>query len=245
MMSHAQSVSSGTAMRRAIGLGLVVTVLIGAVPVLSWVAYPLRLFVTFIHEACHAIAAVATGGGVHHIEIQPNGSGLTLISGGSPLVFGMAGYVGTTIVGGLTLMALHRRGFGIVLLKLFAVMVATIGILWVRNPFGIVCVGGLLGLLVLASVGKAAKWADYIAAFLAVQLCLNSIMDLQTLWLLTTQTSGANDAVLMSEIIGLPAWFWAGTWAVLGIGICLVSLRAFWRATDKAVGTTSIQSGSL
>ena len=46
------------------GLAMVVVYIIWNVPFFSFIAYPLRLFVTYVHEAGHSLAALLTGGQV-------------------------------------------------------------------------------------------------------------------------------------------------------------------------------------
>ena len=39
--------------------------------------YPVRIFVTFLHEFGHAFGALITGGAVEYIRIDPNAGGVT------------------------------------------------------------------------------------------------------------------------------------------------------------------------
>ena len=99
------------ASRSALGsllLACVLTVALWFVPVASSVLYPLRLFVTFIHEGSHALAATLTGGSAQQIVVQPDASGYTLTAGGWPIIIVMAGYLGATAYGALML-TLARR----------------------------------------------------------------------------------------------------------------------------------------
>ncbi len=74
----------------------------------SPVTYPLRLFVTFIHELGHGTAALATGGEFRNFEVKSSGAGLAYSAGGiRPLVIS-AGYVGTAVFGATLLFAANR-----------------------------------------------------------------------------------------------------------------------------------------
>src|SRR5579871_5889066 len=55
----------------------IVTVAFMFVPYSEYLLYPLRLFVTFVHESGHALATIITGGSVDYIRISPNTSGVT------------------------------------------------------------------------------------------------------------------------------------------------------------------------
>src|SRR5580704_12259044 len=84
------------------------TVLIAYLPMASIALYPIRLFVTFVHESSHALTAILTGGRVSEIVIHPDASGFTLTSGGFEPAIASAGYLGATAFGAL-LLALGRR----------------------------------------------------------------------------------------------------------------------------------------
>lgn len=77
-------------------------------PAFSPVVYPLRLFVTLIHELGHGSAAILTGGQFIVFEVQPSGAGLAYTSGGfRPLVI-TSGYVGTAVFGAVLLYLANR-----------------------------------------------------------------------------------------------------------------------------------------
>ena len=63
------------------------------------ILYPIRLFVTFLHEFGHAAGAIITGGEVRHIRIDPNAGGVTQSAGGSRAITIMGGYIGSAIFG--------------------------------------------------------------------------------------------------------------------------------------------------
>jgi hypothetical protein len=205
-----------------------VSVLCWFIPGAFLVTYPIRLFVTFVHEAAHGVATVLTGGVVGSIALDPSGSGLTDSSGGMPLFIFPAGYIGTAGAGALLLL-LSRRHRGRSTLILMAGTTLAITLLWVRNPFGFVT-----GLVLTAILGALVRWlprdgADFAASFLAVQLCLNAVLDLRGLLWLTTSTSGANDATSMASHFGLTPWFWALLWAAASLAVLIAALRAYWR----------------
>lgn len=70
--------------------------------------YPLRLFVTLIHELGHGTAAILTGGTFIRFEVFPNGSGLAYTSGGWLWAILPAGYLGAAAFGALLLILANR-----------------------------------------------------------------------------------------------------------------------------------------
>ncbi|HLA44756.1 MAG TPA: M50 family metallopeptidase [Aggregatilineales bacterium] len=75
---------------------------------LSPVVYPLRLFVTFIHELGHGTAAEITGGDFLRFQVESTGAGLAYSSGGIRPIVISAGYVGTAIFGAVLLFVANR-----------------------------------------------------------------------------------------------------------------------------------------
>lgn len=65
------------------------------------IMYPVRLFVTFLHEFGHAIGAVLTGGWVEEVQINQDGSGWTRTANGNRPITIMGGYLGSALFGNL------------------------------------------------------------------------------------------------------------------------------------------------
>lgn len=75
---------------------------------MSGVLYPLRLFVSLVHELGHGLAAILTGGSFVKFEVFPNGSGVAYTAGGNSLLIKPAGYLGAAFFGA-TLLVLTNR----------------------------------------------------------------------------------------------------------------------------------------
>ncbi len=74
----------------------------------SPILYPLRLFVTFVHEAGHGLAAILTGGRFERFQVFSNGAGLALTGGGSRFLILQMGYLGAALFGAILLYATNR-----------------------------------------------------------------------------------------------------------------------------------------
>ena len=216
-------------------LACAVTVALWFVPVASLALYPVRLFVTFIHEGSHALTAFLTGGQAYRIVVQPDASGYTMTVGGWQILIVMAGYLGATAYGA-GMLALARRPISArAILGVSGLLIAGLDLLLVRNLFGfgwgIVIAGGLL----LAAKRLPPRGAELTAMFLGVQCVVNALYDLKTLVGLSTSYGGpVSDAVLMSQVIPLPPVVWAVFWCGLAFAILLAALRPYWRDAVKA-----------
>src|SRR5262245_53481211 len=79
------------------------------IPFAGVITYPIRLFVTYVHEIGHALAALATLGGVNRVALDWSGSGVTFTQGGLGFLISSAGYLTTTIYGSALLLFLRRE----------------------------------------------------------------------------------------------------------------------------------------
>jgi len=75
---------------------------------LSLLTYPLRLFVTMIHELGHGLAAILTGGEFLQFEVSKRGAGLATTVPGSRFIIIQAGYLGTAVFGAVLLLLTNR-----------------------------------------------------------------------------------------------------------------------------------------
>src|SRR6476620_8775904 len=81
------------------------------IPYAEILAYPFRIFVTFIHEGGHAIAALVTGNSVNSLSVATNASGETYTTQGgviSQVLVSSAGYLGSMAFGALLLVLIRK-----------------------------------------------------------------------------------------------------------------------------------------
>ncbi|KAG1814521.1 peptidase M50B-like-domain-containing protein [Suillus variegatus] len=75
------------------------------IPVARTLINPLKLFTIGWHEFCHIVAAILTGGTISSVTIDPNLGGATIVEGGRPPIILAAGYVGSSVFGGVFILA--------------------------------------------------------------------------------------------------------------------------------------------
>jgi hypothetical protein len=82
------------------------------VPYGGYMLYPITLLVTIFHETGHAFFALVTGGSVHGIQINNDGSGYAMISGGLSILVIPGGYIGSALWGNFILfVALYKEKY--------------------------------------------------------------------------------------------------------------------------------------
>jgi hypothetical protein len=169
--------------------------------------YPLKVFVVLLHEISHALAGLATGGSVVRIELYAEEGGLTLVRGGSPFIMLSAGYLGSLLWGLALLLAAHARPRRArMALAALASFVALVALLYVRNPFGILFT--LLAAAALTSAARLLRPGGVAAVLTALGLtsALYALLDVRSDVLARPHLP--SDAVMLSELTGVPAVAW-------------------------------------
>ena len=89
----------------------VISIVLWFIPYAEILTYPFRIFVTFVHEGGHALAALLTGNSVASLSIATNASGETYTSQGgalSQMFVASAGYLGSMAFGALLLVLIRK-----------------------------------------------------------------------------------------------------------------------------------------
>ncbi len=266
-------------------LASLATLFINLIPQGKLLLYPFNLFVTYVHETCHALVGWLTLGSVSGMTINPDTSGVTYVLGGSAILTYSAGYLGSTIFGALLLILCHKEETAKKILAALAVAVLAVTVFFIGvgyTAFFLAVVLSLIGLLLFAkpdlsqslkvalSAGGAATFftliaflaitnnlfgwiagltltavlflaakflparaAHFFLSFLAIQSCLNALVDIKTLWFISAASSNHSDAQGMYTVTGIPAIFWATLWGFISLVILTVSLFIYHRAATK------------
>ncbi len=208
---------------------IVFSVVVSALPVVHNLLLPLVYLNTHIHEFCHAIVAVATGGDVAKIRVFANGSGVTDIAGGSLLLTSAAGYVGSAIIGAGIIYWGRTPTGATWTLRIAAALLAFSMMIWVRgDSVGIVSGFGWIAALGGASFLLKGNASLFAAQFVGVQQCLNSLTSIYTLLQLSAVTEAHSDAKIMEGVTHIPALIWALGWTAFSGFVMLLTLRAAW-----------------
>ncbi len=206
------------------------------VPWATGILFPVRTFVTAVHEIGHAVACLATGGSVHGMTIVSDGSGhggLTFCSGGMPFIYTQAGYLGTAFFGCLLIFLGRYQKIAKAVLVLMGVAISLSSLLFVTQTFGDFSriFQALGSLLWGAAIGAGLIWsglklkpalANFVLLFLAVQTSLNALTDVVivaklSLGMYGLGASTSSDAGSMAAMTFLPAAFWSLLWGAIAI----------------------------
>ena len=228
-----QDTSEVKASFRLLVVASLLTLALWFIPFASVITWPIRQFVTLIHEAGHALAALATFGDVRRVTLDWSGSGETLFAGGSKLIVASAGYLSTILYGSALLLWLRRarnaRHAAILTSALLLIITLLFGGNLLAWMVGLTFGGGCL---LLGLKGKP-KLTHFVMSFFAVQLVLNALYDLRTLLYLSAYDSNIHtDAQLMANATNgwIPGLVWAFGWSAIAVIMLGVTLWVYYRS---------------
>lgn len=159
--------------------------------------YPLELLVTGVHEICHGIAAIATGGSITSIDFQSH-LGVTYTTGGFYPIISMAGYVGSSLIG-TGLLISHRNFIVRLLLVIFFIITLLLSIYY-TNKFSLYGLLFIAEIILLNAGFFYIKNINLITFFMSAIFVFEFVEDMQMLLFFDKYT----DSYLLASYLGLP-----------------------------------------
>ena len=180
------------------------------------VVYPIQVFVVFLHEISHGLMAIATGGSIQRITLNPRLGGACYCAGGNAFLTLSAGYLGSLVWGGLILEAGRKSGpYAHRLTTALGVFTVVVTILFVRSGFGILF-GLLFGGALLAVARLVGARANRVILMgLGLTSCLYAILDIKSDVLDRPQLP--SDARMLAELTGVPTVVWGILWIAIAV----------------------------
>lgn len=203
-------------------------------PSLSFLTYPLRLFVTYIHEAGHSIAALVTGGEVLQFTVSPDGSGLATTMGGSRFAILPAGYLGAALFGSGLFYFLYRHPHPRTYSAIIGIFLIIFTALYARpdasGAWTAMIVGVLFGLLLIGMAWKATPYlSQLLLTVLALLTATNAVLDINYLTKMADNGcigTRVSDAQQMACQFGLTSTVWAFIW--MGLALAMLGASAYF-----------------
>jgi hypothetical protein len=231
-------------------IAAIISIALWIIPFGDVLTYPFRLFVTFIHEGGHALAAVLTFNSVQSLSVAPNASGMVMSTQGgliSQIIISSAGYVGAMVFGTLLLLLIRKRVKANVVLygsaALIALLTLYFGLIkpiisgtWAdMTSIPFTFIAGVIITAGLVAVGKFAsdEVAKFFISFLAVQCVLNALLDLKNVFFMSSPFAAPmhTDAVNMANATGIPGIIWTLIW--IGVSFFLLTMAIRIYAVNK------------
>jgi hypothetical protein len=194
------------------------------------IVYPLKVFVVLLHEISHALAAVATGGTVERITLDPAEGGLTLARGGSAFIMLSAGYLGSLLWGLLLLEAAAAKPRAArIALGVVGAFILAMTVLYVRNVFGLLFSVFAGAALLFASKKLRPRGIALLLTVLGATSALYALLDIRSDTIQRAHLP--SDAQMLGDLTGIPGIVWGILWTVVGLVLAgLMARRVYRRA---------------
>lgn len=199
---------------------------------LGWkILYPIRLFVTFLHEFGHAAGALITGGAVEYIAIEPNSAGVTSTFNGNRSVILMGGYIGSAIFGNLLFYIGARRHKWVrpTLVLVISAMLIT-GFIWYNTLFTTAVLCGFSALLFI--VGFKTNYGREILMLLGLASIIYIIQDFNV-------GPSSDLAQMERELKYISAKIWMYIWLGIVLAILALNLKMLFSTRTSEPKKTS------
>lgn len=185
------------------------------------VVYPLKIFVVFMHEVSHGLAAIATGGSIKEIQIVAQEGGHAITAGGSRFWTLTAGYLGSLMWGGLILILAARTQLGKLISALIGIGMILISVFYLRNTFGFLFGIGFGGALILVGRFLPESINEWLLRVIGLTSCLYAILDIKSDVL--DRSHLRSDARMLHEEVTpyIPTVVWGVLWMAIAIAVTL------------------------
>ncbi|MCA9902860.1 MAG: M50 family metallopeptidase [Anaerolineae bacterium] len=210
------------------------------IPQLNFLLYPIRLFVTFVHESGHGLAAIASGGSLNGFQVFANGTGVATTSGGNIVLILPAGYIGAAIFGALLFYLANTLPYPRTIAVVLGIILAVITLFYTLSAPVAFVVGGVSSALLILLGWRGGRGLNLVVLnFLGLTTALHAVLDLVYLIGASDSRLGAvqNDAAAFSAAVAplIPAAVWAALWALLAVAALALAvyysvLRRLWRS---------------
>jgi hypothetical protein len=189
----------------------------------SFALYPFRIFVVFLHEISHGLAALATGGSIVSIGLSFDEGGVCRTRGGWPFLILNAGYLGSLLWGAVFLLVGGRHSKARPVVALIGAFTLAVTLVYVRTWFGFLY--GLAAAIVLLAVATKLRPAvsEVLLAAIGATSGLYAVWDVASDVLL--RHSGESDAAALAQLTGVPAIVWGAAWIVVSVAVLMYVIR--------------------
>lgn len=221
----------GQILALAVGAFLVVYVL-WQVSAQTNLLYPIRLFVTFVHESGHGLTAILTGGRFDHFQVFDNGAGLAFTAGGSLFLVPQMGYLGAALFGAVLLYATNRVQRVNVVAGIVGLYFAVSAILFTGSGKVAVFVGAVVAVGLWMLADRVKPWSGTLRALSGLAVVLTLIL-------------ARSELALMVGIVGGALLIALGVFATRPVTIFVLNMLAFLTGFNAINDVWSLMSSRV
>lgn len=166
---------------------------------------------TMIHESCHSLMAILTGGRIKEVSLSADTSGLAETTSNSRvarILVSYAGYTGSSLVAVGLFYLLYLGKYEWIIY--FFILLSTINwLFWVRNLFGFLWLTAFIGMMALFIYKHFEVLLVHISILLSSMVLVQSIISaFVILKLSVTDRKNAGDATNLAKFTFIPTLVW-------------------------------------
>lgn len=199
-----------------------------------YILYPFTILGTWFHEMSHGIAAMILGANFERLELNSDGSGLAVYSGGVILggigkaIVAAAGPLGPAIFGSIMIISSSKTKYTRFFLFFLLFLLVISALFWIRTIFGLIF--ALVFVLVLSAFLKKGSQNSLklLLQFLGVQAIMSVYLSVDYLFSKGGSIGVENyysDTQVMQNELFLPYWFWGGFLLISCMIMLVMSLK--------------------
>lgn len=140
---------------------------------------PLKLYTTAIHEGWHALTTLLTGGEIREINLDLNGSGHVISTGGNNFIIIPAGYIGSALTGALLIISVRIQIITKLLLLIISTSILYLNFIYINNYFSLAFISSIIMSIIIIYLIFKTDSASYLAIFLGTILAIDSFGDIK------------------------------------------------------------------
>lgn len=186
---------------------------------------------TMVHESCHAIMSLVTGGRIRGVSLSADTSGLAETTSNSriaKILVSYAGYTGSSLVA-VGLFYLLYLGKYEWIIYFFIVLSAINWLFWVRNLFGFLWLTAFIGMMVFFLYKHFEVLLVHISILLTCTVLVQSIVSAFVILKVSiTDRRNAGDATNLARFTFIPTLVWGALFFVQSIGAASYIVKTYF-----------------
>ena len=205
---------------------IVLPLLLGIAALILWetvIAYPFRVFVVFLHEISHGLAAVLTGGSIESIQLSVNEGGVCVTRGGWRFVVLSAGYLGSLFFGALFLLLGGDRRHSQSIVAVIGLFTLVVTLVYVRSWFGFFYGVAAAAVFIIVAVKLQPAASEMLLAAVGVMSCLYAVWDIASDVLF--RNIPCSDANALANLTGIPGVIWGVLWVGISLWVIVAVMH--------------------
>lgn len=193
--------------------------------------YPIKLFVVLLHEQCHALAAILTGGKIESMNIGFDLGGSCQASGGNAIVIASAGYLGSLVLGLLFFLSPNNIKIGKWIVLILSLLIFIFTLLTIKSIVFILIAALLVGILVTASFYMSIPIVSIFVRAFGLLSAVYVLFDIKDDLIETKNV--ITDASIISNLTGIPEIVYGLGWFLISLMLLIFAVRFSYAEKKK------------